>query len=266
MKTADQPVAVVTGASKGIGLAMAQSLGRQGYRVCGQSRRPGSAGGMEWIPCDVTDRKLVQNAFDEIFSRASHIDVLVNNAGMGISGAVEYTSEEELHRQLEVNFFGAVACTQQVIGPMRERGKGRILFTSSLAAIFPLPFQSFYSVSKAGIDAFSDALRLELKPFGVETSVLLLNDVRTEFTDSRQKTCQGDTVYGGRITKSVGKMEQSERSGMLPDQVAEAMVRLLRRRRLPPHKIIGAGNELLGVLYRILPAKTMLWLLSKLYG
>ena len=149
---------------------------------------------------------------------------------------------------------------------MRERGKGRILFTSSLAAIFPLPFQSFYSVSKAGIDAFSDALRLELKPFGVETSVLLLNDVRTEFTDSRQKTCQGDTVYGGRITKSVGKMEQSERSGMLPDQVAEAMVRLLRRRCLPPHKIIGAGNELLGVLYRILPAKTMLWLLSKLYG
>ena len=93
MKTADQPVAVVTGASKGIGLAMAQSLGRQGYRVFGLSRRPGSAGGMEWIPCDVTDRKLVQNAFDEIFSRASHIDVLVNNAGMGISGAVEYTSE-----------------------------------------------------------------------------------------------------------------------------------------------------------------------------
>ena len=262
----EEKIAVVTGASHGIGLALAKRLRDGGYHVCGLNRRPGLEPDVEWIPCDVASQESVEAAFHEVFDRYRRIDLLVNNAGMGISGAVEFTPETEIHRQLEINLFGAIRCTQQVIGPMREQGGGKILFVSSLAAIFPLPFQSFYSVSKAGINSFSDALGIELKPFGVQTCAILLNDVKTDFTDSRSKTNIGDEIYFGRIGRSVGKMEQSERSGMTPEQVACAVEKLLRRKRLPPHKIVGSGNEALGLLYRLLPSKTMLCLLSKLYG
>ena len=262
----DRKVAVVTGASRGIGLALARALAAAGYEVCGLSRRAGEDPEILWIPCDVADGASVEAAFAAVLARYGRINLLVNNAGMGVSGAAEFTPEAEIRRQLDVNLLGAIACTRQAIAPMRENGGGRILFTSSLGAIFPLPFQSFYSASKAGLNSFSDALGIELQPFGIETCVLLLNDVKTEFTDSRRKTAEGDELYGGRIAASVGKMERSERSGMEPEQVAEAAVRLLRRRRLPPHKIVGAGNELLGLLYRLLPAGWMLSLLKKIYG
>ena len=261
-----KPVAVVTGASKGIGLAMAAQLLQEGYQVCGISRGAGPLENVCWLRCDVTDRAVVEQTFEEIYRRFGRIDLLVNNAGMGISGAAEFASEADIRRQVEVNLLGAVTCTQQVVAKMREAGGGKIMFTSSLGAIFPLPFQSFYSVSKAGLDSFSDALGIELKPFGIETCAILLNDVKTEFTDNRRKCDEGDVVYGGRIGNSVGKMERSERNGMSPEQVAGMVVRLLRRRHLPPHKIVGTGNELLGLLYRLLPARTMLWLLGKIYG
>ena len=94
----------------------------------------------------------------------------------------------------------------------------------------------------------------------------MLNDVRTEFTDNRRKTAEGDAVYGGRISASVGKMEKSERNGMSPDQVAETACKLLRRKPLPSHKIVGISNEFLGFLCRILPTNLMLYLLGKIYG
>ena len=262
----EQRVAVVTGASRGIGLAMARRLAADGWQVWGLSRRTGGAEGVAWRSCDVTDRQAVAAVFQEILAVSGRIDLLVCNAGMGISGAAEFAGGEDIRRQLDVNVLGAVFCAQQVIGPMRSRGGGRIVFTSSLGALFPLPYQSFYSVSKAGLNAFSDALGLEVRQFGIETSVLLLNDVRTDFTDSRRKNETGDDVYGGRVTSAVGKMERSERRGMAPERVAGCLAALLRRRHLPPHKIVGAGNTMLGLLYRLLPARWMLRLLGALYG
>lgn len=261
-----QKIAVITGASRGIGLAMGRALAGAGWTVCGLSRRAGEAGEILWFPCDVAEEASVAAAFASVYQRFGRVDLLVCNAGMGISGAAEFTESAAVERQLAVNLLGAIRCTRQVAARMRAQGGGRIVFTSSLAAIFPLPFQSFYAVSKAGLSSFSDAVGLELRPFGVETCALLLNDVKTDFTDSRQKTIAGDQVYGGRIAASVGKMEASERRGMEPSQVAAALLRLLRRHRLPPHKIVGAGNEALGLLYRLLPARTMLWVLGKLYG
>jgi len=261
-----QKIAVITGASRGIGLAMGRALAREGWTVCGLSRRAGDDPEIEWFSCDVADGDSVAAAFAAVWARHGRVDLLVCNAGIGVSGAAEFTGEADVRRQLEVNLLGAIRCTQQAAAGMRAQCGGRIVFTSSLAAIFPLPFQSFYAVSKAGLNSFSDAVGIELRPFGVETCALLLNDVRTDFTDNRRKTPAGDEVYGGRIAASVGKMEASERRGMAPEAVAAALMRLLRRRHLPPHKIVGTGNELLGFLYRALPARTLLWLLGKIYG
>ncbi len=262
----EQRVAVITGASRGIGLAVAQRLAGDGWAVWGLSRRTGGDTGIQWRACDVADQAAVSSAFQEILAQAGRIDLLVCNAGMGISGAAEFAPGDQIRRQIEVNLLGAVTCAQQVIAPMRAQGGGRILFTSSLGALFPLPYQSFYSVSKAGLNAFSDALGLEVRRFGIETCALLLNDVRTDFTDSRRKNETGDAIYGGRITAAVEKMEQSERRGMTPEQVAVVVSALLRRRRLPPHKIVGIGNGILGLLYRLLPTGVMLRLLGQLYG
>lgn len=262
----DRKIAVVTGASKGIGLRTAETLLREGFEVFGLCRSAGPDEQIQWIPCDVTDSQNVKDAFAKVLAQAGKIDLLVCNAGIGISGAAEFTAEADFRRQMDVNLIGAVCCAQQAVPVMREQGRGKIIFVSSLAAIFPLPFQSFYSASKAALNSFSDALGIELKPFNVETCVVMLNDVKTEFTDNRKKTEDGDAVYGGRIHKSVAKMEKSEQNGMPAERVAETICGLLRRRHLPSHKIVGFSNELLGILYRILPANLMLWLLEKIYG
>ena len=263
---AEQKTAVVTGASRGIGLAIARMLAAEGFQVYGLARHGADESGISFIPCDVTEISSVQAAFDTILGRAGAIDLLVVNAGMGVSGAAEFTEEEAIDRQLAVNLTGAIRCARQVIPSMREKGRGRIVFISSLGAIFPLPFQSFYSVSKAGVNAFCDALGLELRPFGIETCALLLNDVKTDFTASRAKNIQGDSLYGGRISASVTKMEISEQHGMEPGQVAASLKRLLGRRRLPPHYIVGFSNQVLGLLYRLLPTSWMLKILGRIYG
>lgn len=262
----EQKIAVVTGASKGIGLSIAGRLAGEGYTVFGLSRKAGDLKQVRWKTCDISQMESVEKAFGEILEEAGCIDLLVCNAGMGISGAAEFTPETDYVRQMEVNFTGTVNCATQVIPAMREQGRGKILFISSLAAIFPLPFQSFYSASKAAVNAFSDALGIELRPFGIETSAIMLNDVKTEFTDNRKKTVIGDDVYQGRISASVEKMEKSERSGMSADQVAKCVCGLLKRHHLPSHKIVGLSNEFLGFLCRVLPTNTMLYLLGKIYG
>lgn len=261
-----QECAVVTGASKGIGLEIAKGLLADGYRVFGLARSKAEVSEIEWISCDVTDSQSVTNAFRQVIERAGKLDLLVVNAGMGISGAAEFTGEKDCRRQFEVNVFGAVACAKEAAHRMREQGRGRIIFISSLAAIFPIPFQSYYAASKAGVNVFSDALGIEMKPFGVETCTVMLNDVKTEFTENRIKTAEGDDVYQGRISASVAKMEQSEQHGMSPVKVADTVQALIRRRKLPAHKIVGFSNELLGILYRVLPADAMLWILTKIYG
>ncbi len=258
--------AVVTGASKGIGLAISKELLKKGYTVFGLSRSTRNEQGIIWIPCDVSNEASVKEAFSLVFQRTCQIDLLVCNAGIGISGAVEFAEESEYYRQIDVNFFGAVRCVQQVIPYMRAKKCGKIIFISSLAAIFPLPFQSFYSVSKSGLNAFADALGIELRPFQIQTCSVMLNDVKSEFTKGRSKNITGDDIYAGRIQKSVGKMERSEQNGMGPEKVALEIGRLADIRRMPPHKIVGVGNVFLGILYRILPARVLLWLLGKLYG
>lgn len=258
--------AVVTGASQGIGLAIARELLEAGYRVLGLCRHPGEEKAVEWISCDVSQPDSVERAFAEVFRRTSRVDLLVNNAGMGISGAAEFTSEEDMHRQFEVNVYGAVRCSRAVFPGMREQGGGRIVFVSSLAALFPIAFQSFYSMSKAALNSFSTALGIEGKPFGIQTGILLLGDVRTGFTGSRLKSPEGDAIYNGRIQRSVTKMEQDEQQGMQPGQIAKAAVRMVAQKRLSPLRIVGLSNKLLAFFERILPLRLVHWILWKLYG
>lgn len=259
-------IAAVTGASKGIGFEICRMLLGKGCKVYGLARTAGNNDDIHWIKCDVTDTESVQQAFLHILDKEGRIDILICNAGVGISGAAEFIPEKDHIMQTDVNFNGAVRCAAAVVPHMREAGGGRIVFISSLAAIFPLPFQGFYSATKAALNAYSDSLGIELAPFGIETSAVMLNDVKTEFTENRKKTQTGDDIYGGRIEASVSKMEKSEQTGMSPEKVADTVGRILERRKMPPHKIVGFSNEILGFLFRVLPASILVRLLKMIYG
>ena len=232
--------AVVTGASGGIGLETARALLADGWQVVCLSRHACPLEGVRSMPCDITDSAQVQAAFAAV----DRVDLLVNNAGFGISGAVECTGEAEMRRQFDLNFFAWVTVIQAALPALRE-SRGRILNISSAAAVFSIPFQSFYSATKAAVESLTCALRSELAPFGITVGALRLGDVKTGFTAARQKSGSGDDLYAGRIARSVAVMERDEQNGMPPAAIATAVVRAAHKKRLPPVTTVGNKYKLL---------------------
>jgi short-subunit dehydrogenase len=149
---------------------------------------------------------------------------------------------------------------------MRGNGGGRIVNVSSVAGVLPIPFQTWYSVSKAAINAFSMALANEIKPFGISVCAVMPGDMKTGFTDARKKEDDGDDVYSGRITRSVEKMERDERGGMPPEAAGKFICRVSLKRRVKPFYAIGLSYKLFCVLARILPQGLVNLILGAMYG
>ena len=145
-------IVLITGASGGIGLAAAKLFFAKGDRVYGLSRRPCPEEGIESICADVTDEAAVRNAIKTVVSREGRLDVLICNAGFGISGAVEFTAYADAKRQFDVNFFGTSNCIRAALPEMRRQGSGMIIVTSSVAGMLSIPFQAYYSASKAALN------------------------------------------------------------------------------------------------------------------
>lgn len=143
----DKKIAVLTGGTSGIGMQTALALKNAGYTVYELSRRAQGVEGLNHLVADVTDEAAVKKAVDEIVAREGKIDVLVNNAGFGISGAVEFTKTEDAKRLFDTNFFGMVNMNRAVVPVMREAGQGRIVNISSVAGQIPIPFQTYYSAA-----------------------------------------------------------------------------------------------------------------------
>lgn len=229
----ERKIAVVTGGSKGLGNAMARALIAQNWKVYCLSRGLCTVEGVVGILCDISNRLEVENAFTRIVDETNHIDLLINNAGMGISGAIEFTKEKDLKKIFDVNFFGAVYCTQQVIPIMRAQGQGKIIYISSMAAPCTAPFQTFYSASKSAINSLNEGVYLETKAFGIETCALLVGDRKTSFTDNREKSIYGNDLYFGKIEQCVSVMEEKEKVAPSADTIGEVVVELLKLDHLP---------------------------------
>ena len=255
---------VITGGSSGIGKATAELFARKGWQVFEWSRSGKSTDTVTHIPCDVTKTEDTQAAARQVLERSGRIDVLIANAGYGISGAIEFTSPEDAHRQMEVNFFGAVNSVQAVLPAMREQQSGRIIFTSSVAAVLSIPYQSFYSASKAAVNALALALQNEVRAFGIHVSVLMPGDVATGFTAARKKSESGMDTYRG-IRKAVAAMEKDEQGGMSPQQMAAQLYRIATCRRPAPQYVGGAQYKLFCFLNRILPTRLVNRIVGQLY-
>lgn len=260
-------VVVITGASSGIGLVTAKYFSKQGWIVYGLARREIKEENIKSISCDVTNKEQVKKAISIVVKEQGKIDLLINNAGFGISGSVENQKLEEIEKLFKVNFLGAVNVTQEVLPIMRNQNYGKILNTSSVAGIFPIPFQSFYSATKASLDIWAKALRMEVKPYNIQICNLLVGDTKTGFTAVREKnSADKGTNYEQVVEKSILKMEKDEQNGKDPITVSKTMFKLAKKKKIPATKTVGFTYKLLVFLEKILPQSFMLWVVGKMYS
>lgn len=259
-------VALVTGGSSGIGLCVAAALRDAGCTVYEFSRREHTMDGVQHIGVDVTDETAVRCAVEQITQAEDSIDIVVNCAGFGIAGAVEFTELADAKRQFDVNFFGMVNVNHAVIPVMRRSGGGRIVNVSSVAAVAHIPFQTYYSASKAAIESYTCALANELRPFGITLTAAQPGDIRTGFTDARKKSAAGDEIYGGRILRSVAGMEKDERGGMSPEFAGRYIAKLALKKSVKPVYTVGFGYKCLSLLCKLLPCGFRNWVVGLLYA
>lgn len=259
-------VAIVTGGSSGIGQQTARSLRDAGCIVYEFSRRTLTQEGIRHMSVDVTREEQVKHAVEAVIAQEGCIDILVTCAGFGISGAAEFTDSASAHAQLEVNLFGTDNAVRAVLPQMRKQHRGRIVCISSVAGIVSIPFQLWYSISKAAINAYVLGLQNEIRPFGIHVCAILPGDIATGFTDARKKIPVGDDVYDGRIAKSVAVMEHDERSGISSQAAGNFVARYALKKNSRPLVVMGAAYQAVGLLVRILPARTANWIVGRIYG
>jgi NAD(P)-dependent dehydrogenase (short-subunit alcohol dehydrogenase family) len=259
-------VAIVTGGSSGIGLCTANALREAGCTVYEFSRRGHENPGVHHMSVDVSDEAQVKSAVEAVYAQEGRVDILINNAGFGISGASEFTENADAERLLDVNLFGAVNACKAVIPRMREQGGGRIVNLSSVAGMVAIPFQSWYSVSKYALTAYSQALANEVAPFGISVCAVMPGDIRTGFTAARRKSPVGDDVYGGRIGRSVATMEHDEQTGMAPESAGAFICRVALKKRVKPLCVIGAKYKFFSLLIKLLPCSLVKWIVGLMYA
>lgn len=259
-------VVIITGGTSGIGLETVKCLSQAGCRVYEFSRRAGDYSFMKHFCVDVSDEAQVRSAVDQIYAKEGRIDVLINNAGFGISGAFEFTDNFDARRLMDVNLFGMNNTIRAVLPYMRRAGSGRIVNLSSVAGALPIPFQAWYSISKAAVNALTMALANEVHCYGISVCSAMPGDIKTGFTAARQKSVVGDDAYGGRIARSVARMEKDEQQGMQPETAGKFIARLALKRHVKPYNTIGMVYKGCVLLSKLLPTSLIRFILEKMYG
>ena len=256
-------VILVTGASSGIGYDAARALASQGHHVYAAARRmermdPLRADGIVPVRMDVTDSGSMEAGVRNILETEGRIDVLVNNAGYGSLGAIENVSMEEARRQLDVNLFGLAYLCRLVLPAMREQGSGRIINISSIAGRVVLPFCGWYHVSKFAVEALSDSLRMEMKPFGVKVVVIEPGGIKTDWgliaADNLAESSK-ETPYEADGLRVAATLRKAYSIRLMPDPsvVTRAISKAVNRRRPRTRYRVGFGAGILIFFHAILP-------------
>lgn len=259
-------VVIITGASSGIGNSIAKLLSKKGYKVYGLSRSNFELEGVTHLQGDVTDEEKIQELFRYVYEKEGRVDILINNAGMGISGSIESTSLNDVKNIFNVNFIGSFITTKTILPFMRERKYGKIINVGSVASEFAIPFQAFYSSSKAALKTFSEALRNEVIQYGIQVSTILPGDIKTNFTKNRRKNEIEPDEYKKRVIKSIDVMEKDEQNGMTVEYAAKVIFKVIKKKRIPVQKTIGHKYKILLFIKRLLPTKLVNNLIGKIYA
>lgn len=260
-------VVFITGESSGFGLEMAKLFLANGDIVCGLSNQPFEKEGIYHQFGDISNEEDDQKAVQNVLDRYGHIDILINNAGFGIFGPVEETPTEDARKQVQVSFFGAFLMAKAVLPSMRKQGYGKIINTSSIGGIIPLPFQSFYSASKAAMDMLFDALQPEVYPYHIQICSIKPGDAKTNFTAARKADrVKADSPYKKAFDRCLASVAHDEQNGIAPTKIAKKVLKVSKKKRMPYSKKVGAKDRFLAGIYRLLPKRMRNYLLYQVYA
>lgn len=227
MNNTHRGVTLVTGASSGIGLATAKTLQTAGFRVFGTSRRPAAKGadGITMLSCDVTDDTSVTKLVDEVLAEAGRIDLLVNNAGMGLLGGAEESSIAQAQSLFDLNVFGVLRMTNAVLPTMRRQTKGRIINVSSVLGFIPAPYSALYSSTKHAVEGYSESLDHELRSFGIRVVLVEPAYTRTSFEDNLASPDQLLDIYDSARAGMKVVTRKAMEAGDAPEVVARTVLK-----------------------------------------
>ena len=264
-----QQVIIITGASSGFGKATAEMLAAKGNTVYGLCRRRVLAeSNIKYYQCDVRDRENIRAVVEQIVAEQGRVDVLINNAGMGIGGALELATEEEIDLQMGTNFMGCVNMCQAVLPYMRKAHKGKIINLSSIGGVMGLPYQGFYSASKFAIEGFTEALAAEVTGFGIRVCMVEPGDFATGFTGSRKNSqaTMDNPDYGPIFKRSLAIIEKEENGGLKPEVLARRIVKLVEQKKPPLRNVVANLEQWLStVIKRVLTGNQMVGILRDYY-
>ena len=259
-------IVLITGASSGIGKATAKMLLENGYKVYAAARRLEQlkdlkALGAKVLYMDVTDSFLLENAVGTIVRNEGRLDVLINNAGYGAHGAIEDVPMGEARRQMEVNLFALARLTQLALPHMRQAGSGRIVNISSIAGKISIPLSGWYQASKYAVEAYSDALRLEVKRFGIDVILIEPGPIKTEWDTVAMANLSkhsGSGPYAPLVERLAGRFREGYRSGAPgPEAVAKVILGALRARRPAARYVVPFQAKVIVFLKWLLPDRVM---------
>jgi len=254
----NQRVILITGASSGVGQSTARLLSQKGYRVFGTTRNPASAEAIptvEMLALDVRSDDSVAACVKAVANRVGRIDVLVNNAAYELAGALEEISLDEAKAQFETNFFGVVRMVKAVLPSMRQQRQGQIINVSSLSGVSSIPFMGVYSASKFALEGYTEALRLEIKPFNIHVSLTEAGFLRTPMMNKRQVAAAPLKEYDPWRQRAFDAIRDHEQKAPGPELVAQTVLRIIDSKAPRLHYLIGSQAKVATRLQRFLPEK-----------
>jgi NAD(P)-dependent dehydrogenase (short-subunit alcohol dehydrogenase family) len=260
-------VALVTGASSGIGLVTAKALVKAGYRVFGTSRKPiADSQGITMLICDVTDDASVQALITEIVEQTGRIDLVVNNAGIGLLGGAEESSIAQAQRLFDVNVFGVARVVNAVLPVMRKQKGGRIVNMSSILGLIPSPYNAFYASTKHAVEGYSESLDHEVRSFGIRVVLVQPGVTRTSFEENLTRADQPLSVYQSERVRSENLMRTWVEKGDDPQVVADTVVKAATAKMPKLRYSAGKQSGQVRSLRRFMPERLVDRILRKVNG
>lgn len=258
--------AIIVGASSGIGRETALKLSARGYRVFNLSRTPFKGEKVRTLTADAAQEGELSRAVHNVGEETGGLDLLVYSAGFSMAAPIEYAKSGDYRYLFEVNYFGAIEALRAALPYLKKRG-GRAIFVGSLGGDVPIPYDSFYSSSKAALCMLAREADVELRERGVRVSALLPGGTSTDFTYSRRIYGEEESLnYAPSLKKASAALANMEQGGMNPSLVAEAIVKLAVRKNPPPVAVAGGANGFARFLSKVLPERVTDWAVRRKFN
>ena len=257
-------IVVITGGSSGVGYYLCKSFIAQGDKVINIARRPCDIQNVDNFACDLSNEYNIVDTCEKIKQKYNNIDILINNAGFGLSGATELLPLQNVRNLFEVNFFAVVLLIQKLL-PIMSKGS-KIINISSICAFYPVPFRGLYCASKSALNLMSYSLDMECSNFGVKVCAICPSEIKTNFTQNRIKVFDTNKRYGTKIENAAKKIDSKNDKRASVEKVGKKILKIINKKKIKPYYIIGFKFKLLHFIMRFLPYNLLHKIISKTMG